>query len=106
VIVLGIAAFVIYRIAMAFIAIFRLARDTRMLRALPWPYIVRLPRRNFWIATATASLLVGAVAVLGASVLPGPYHGRFAAVGLIALWLGLVSSWVHLFSQAFGARRS
>ena len=90
-----------WRIPLAFIAIYRLLRDTHMLRRLPWAYIVRLPRRHFWIAVASASLAVGVVATLATAVLPDPLYEHSTAVGLTALWIGIISSWVRLLAHAW-----
>jgi hypothetical protein len=105
-VIIAIAVVVIWRIGKAFLAVYRLLRDTHMLRTLPWSYIKRLPLRDVWIGLAFVTLVVGAVAVVGTLVLPSALASTTAGIGLIALWLGVVSSWVRLFSQAWRARRS
>jgi hypothetical protein len=95
-----------WRIPLAFIAIYRLIRETNILRTLPWGYVARLPRRHFWIAVASACLAVGVVATLGTAVLPDPLYERSTAVGLTALWIGVISSWIRLLAHAWQGWRS
>jgi Flp pilus assembly protein TadD len=104
--ILVLAFFVGWRIVMAFVAVYRLLRQTDMLRMLPWGYIGRLPKRHFWIAIGSASLAVGAVAFVGAIVLPSPPREHSTTVALIALWFGILSSWVRLLGHAWQGWRS
>lgn len=84
-----------YRIGKAFLSTFRLLFDFRIMRAMPWRYIVRLPRRDPWIAIAFVGLAAGVVGIVGAATLWGRPRELVWGWGLTFVWLALVSSWIH-----------
>ena len=88
-----------YRIGKAFLSTFRLLFDFRLMRALPWRYIVRLPLRDAWIAIAFVGFAAGIVGILGASTLPGRPRELLWGSSLTFVWLALVSSWVRAIVQ-------
>jgi hypothetical protein len=96
---------VLRRLLHAFVTTGRLLTNVAVLRALPWPYIRRLPLKNAWIAAATATLAVS----LGGLVLGLAVPGRIG-VGLqtVAYWTGLagvISSWARALHQRRRFRR-
>ena len=84
-----------YRIGKAFLSTFRLLFNIRIMRAMPWRYIARLPRRDLWIALAFVGLVGGVLGLLGAALLSGRPRELCFGWGIAFVWLALVSSWVH-----------
>jgi hypothetical protein len=90
---------VVIRIVRAFAATFRLLLDFRILRALPWPYIRTLPRRNRWIGFAAATLAVSLTASLVGAVLPQPASQVCTTLGIGTAAVGVLSSWARLLNR-------
>lgn len=88
-----------YRIFKAFWSTVRLLVDVRLLRALPWRYIVRLPLRNVWIAIAFLGVAGGLIGLLGLVVVPVGATGELYAFGFAFAFTGLASSWVRAILQ-------
>lgn len=88
-----------YRILMAFWSTFRLLIDIRLLRALPWRYIVRLPLRNAWIAIAVVGVVGGLVGLIGLAVAPTSATHELYAIGFSFAFPALVSTWVRAIRQ-------
>jgi hypothetical protein len=88
-----------YRIGKAFLSTFRLLFDFRLMRALPWRYIVRLPLSNVWIAIAAVGLVAGVVGILGTSTLWGRPSELVWGCSITLVWLALISSWVRAIVQ-------
>jgi asparagine N-glycosylation enzyme membrane subunit Stt3 len=82
------------RMYRAFSATFRLLTNIEVMRALPWSYIRRLPRRNAWIGTLTVTLCLSLVLTVLGLAITGENGGGFASLGLVIGLVGLVSSWV------------
>lgn len=77
-------------------ATFSLLSDWRLLRTLPWRYIVKLPLHHGWIAVAGCSLLIAVACALLALALPSSDASNLAVgLGWVAAVIGLVSSWVR-----------
>jgi hypothetical protein len=88
-----------YRIGKAFLSTFRLLFNFRVMRAMPWRYIVRLPFRDAWIAVVSVGFVGGVVGILGRAVLGGDPGELFFGLGLLLVWVALVSSWVRALTQ-------
>jgi hypothetical protein len=88
-----------YRIGKAFLSTFRLLFDFRLMRALPWRYIARLPLRNVWIAIAAVGLAAGVVGIVVASALWGRPRELVWGSSITLVWLALISSWVRAIVQ-------
>ena len=90
----------LFRVFRALMATVRLLVDVSLLRTLPWSYIRRLPFRNAWIGSITASL-AGTLATCVA--LPfGPdqdTRDTIAGLGFLLAGVGLVSSWIRALIQ-------
>lgn len=104
ILVVPIAVAFFYRLGLAFVALYHLLSDAKLLRALPWHYIVRLPRANIWVAIATASLVVGVVGMVGAALLPGPYDRDVWGLAFVAVVVGILSSWTRVVARWLGLR--
>lgn len=88
-----------YRIGKAFLSTLRLLVNVRVMRALPWRYIVRLPFRNIWIAMASIGLAAGVVGLVGTLLFPPDIGFHFYLPGFLILLAALVSSWVRAIIQ-------
>jgi hypothetical protein len=63
-----------------------------VMRALPWPYIRRLPRRNRWIGFIAVTLCLSLVLVV-LSAIPG--QPALAGIAFFISLLGILSAGVH-----------
>ena len=89
----------------AFAATFRLLVDVRLLRAMPWGYIRRLPFHHVWIGAITVTLTVSLLAALVALAVPGDAGGGLSVVAWWTALAGLASSWVRALVQRRRLRR-
>lgn len=93
-------AVVVVRLYRALRATFSLLTDWKLLRAMPWRYIRRLPFKNPWIGLATLSLIVTIAMMIGVAVAPeAEVRGTLYSIGLVAVIAGIVSSWVRAVLQ-------
>jgi len=93
------------RIGAALMATFGLLFNVPVMRALPWGYIGTLPRKSAFTGIATASLLLGLLAILSVAALPATgAHGAYV-VGMAALIIGIGSSWIRWVIQWYRLRR-
>lgn len=88
------------RVVRAVAATVRLARDRDTLRALPWPYVRALPRRNAWIGLATACLVLSVLALAAAAVVR-----QAAAVAFGIALLGVCLPWIRVAGRRLVPRR-
>lgn len=68
--------------------------DRRVMRALPWPYIRGLPRRNPWIALSSICLAVCVLSLLAALAIPAA-----AEVTIVSAATGLLASVPRAYSS-------
>ena len=96
---------VVIRVVRAFATTVRLLFDVELMRALPWPYIRRLPFRHAWIGIATAALTVSTACAIAALATSGGTGAVLAQVAWLAALAGLVSSWIRALHQRRRLRR-
>jgi hypothetical protein len=90
-----IAIFVV-RLCRAVASTIRLLTDVEVMKALPWPYIRRLPLRNRFVGFAALCLVISFCGLVVAAVVPG---AQFVTLGAAATGL-LVS-----YARAVGRNR-
>jgi hypothetical protein len=98
-------AWLIVRIPRAFHATLSLLTNRRIMKALPWAYIRRLPRHHLPIGLATATLATGAMCLLGAAALPHDAAAAAYQIGFAALAAGIAASWIRALRNWFHLRQ-
>ena len=96
---------IVIRVARALGTTIRLLLDVKLLRALPWAYIRRLPFRHAWIGIVTVTLFVSTVCAIAAIAIPGGTGAGLATAAFWAALAGLVSSWLRALVQRRRLRR-
>ncbi len=71
----------VVRLCRAVAATIRLLTDVEVMKALPWPYIRRLPLHNRFVGFATLCLVVSCCALLVAVVVPGAQYATIVVAG-------------------------
>ena len=99
------AVWAIIRILRALRTTFQLLVDVKLLRALPWAYIRRLPLRHAWIGVITLTLAISLTFALAALAVPGDTGRAMAEIGWLAALSGVVSSWIRALVQRRQLRR-
>ena len=96
---------VVIRVVRAFATTMRLLLDVKLMRALPWAYIRRLPFRHAWIGIVTTTLLVSTVCAIAALATSGDTGSVLAQVAWLTALAGLASSWARALHQRRRLRR-
>ena len=86
----------VVRLCRAVAATTRLLTDVEVMKALPWPYIRRLPLHNRFVGFATLCLVVSFCGLLIAAVVPGAQYATIFVAGT-----GLPAS----YARAVGRKR-
>ncbi len=97
--------FIWVRVFRALRTTFGLLANVKVMRALPWTYIRRLPFRNAWIGIITVTLVVSLACGLAALAAPGPAGAALAELAWLAALGGLASSWIRALVQRRRLRR-
>jgi hypothetical protein len=90
---------ILRRIWRALRSTFNLLTNREVMRALPWPYIRRLPRRNAWIGILTATVALSLPLALLGIALPGEAGVGFAGMSVLVALAGLASSGVRAVAR-------
>ena len=85
----------VFRVARALASTLSLLFNIKLLRALPWPYLQRLPRTNKWIGILVLTLAVSFALTLLAFAAPGPAGSALGTTAFTVALLGIASSWMH-----------
>jgi len=96
---------VVIRVARAFGTTIRLLLDVKLMRALPWAYIRRLPFHHAWIGIVTVTFAVSTICAIAALATPGEVGAGLAQVAWLTALAGLVSSWLRALVQRRRLRR-
>jgi hypothetical protein len=83
------------RLYRAFKATFDLLSDREVMRALPWPYLKRLPRQNALIGLTFCSLVGTFLAFLVTAAAPHDVSEFAAEIGIGIALIGLGASWAR-----------
>ena len=84
---------------------FSLLSNRDVIRALPWPYIHRLPRRNVWVGILTLTVGLSLPLALLALALPGAAGVGAAGFASLVALVGLASSGVRAIAANRWFRR-
>ena len=76
-------------------ATFGLLANREVMRALPWAYIRKLPRRNAWIGILTATLALSLPLSLAGLAAPGETGMSLAGLAFLVALVGLASAGVR-----------
>ena len=85
----------VFRVARALASTFSLLFNIKLLRALPWPYLQRLPRTNKWIGILVLTLAISLALSLLALAAPGQAGSAIGTTAFTVALLGITSSWMH-----------
>ena len=84
-----------FRLARAFRSTFSLLTNVKLMRALPWSYIQRLPRKNKWIGILFLTLCISSALSLVALAVPESAGSALSTTAFTVALLGITSSWMH-----------
>ena len=85
----------VFRVARALASTFSLLFNIKLLRALPWPYLKRLPRANKWVGILVLTLAISLALSLLALAAPGQAGSAIGTTAFTVALLGITSSWMH-----------
>ncbi len=84
-----------FRIGRALVSTLSLLTNIKLLRALPWDYIQRLPRANKWIGILAVTLAVSTALSLITLAVPGTAGSAIGSTAFTVALLGITTSWMH-----------
>ena len=89
------ALWLVLRLGRALASTLSLLLNIKLLRALPWPYIQRLPRTNKWVGILVLTLAVSFALTLLALVAPGQAGSAIGTTAFTVALFGITTSWMH-----------